>query len=49
VIHGFYDTCLKKEYGVAALGAAILSFAVFFWLYDRACRQERAPRSAVAG
>jgi RsiW-degrading membrane proteinase PrsW (M82 family) len=47
LIHGFYDTCLKKEYGVAALGSAILSFAVFFWLYDRACRQERSPRSAV--
>lgn len=48
VIHGFYDTCLKKEYGTAALGAAALSFAVFFWLYDRSCREERRPRSAVA-
>jgi len=48
VIHGFYDTCLKKEYGVAALGAAILSFAVFFWLYDRACREERKVRGVVA-
>jgi len=48
VIHGFYDTCLKKGHGVAALGAAILSFGVFFLLYDRACRQERSPRSAVS-
>jgi RsiW-degrading membrane proteinase PrsW (M82 family) len=48
VIHGFYDTCIKKAYGVAALSAALLSFGVFFWLYDRACRQERAVRSTVA-
>ena len=48
VIHGFYDTCLKKEYGTAALGSAILSFAIFFWLYDRACRAEHRFR-AVTG
>ena len=48
VIHGFYDTCLKKEYGAAALAAASFSFGVFFWLYDRACREERRLRPAAA-
>jgi hypothetical protein len=48
VIHGFYDTCLKKDYGVAALAAALLSFAFFFWLYDQACRQERRLRPSAA-
>jgi RsiW-degrading membrane proteinase PrsW (M82 family) len=48
VIHGFYDTCLKKEYGVAALAAALFSFALFFWLYDRACREERKSRGGAA-
>ena len=48
VIHGFYDTCLKKEYGATALGSAIFSFALFFWLYDRACRSERMIRPALS-
>jgi RsiW-degrading membrane proteinase PrsW (M82 family) len=49
IIHGFYDTVLKKEYGIAALGSGILSFALFFWLYDRACREEAArPSPALA-
>jgi len=48
VIHGFYDTCLKKDYGTAALAAALLSFGVFFWLYDRACREERRLRPSAA-
>jgi len=48
VIHGFYDTCLKKDYGIAALAAALLSFGVFFWLYDRACREERRLRPSPA-
>ena len=48
MIHGFYDTCLKKEYGVAALAAALFSFALFFLLYDRACREERKFRGGAA-
>lgn len=49
VLHGFYDTVLKKEYGIAALASGFFSFALFFWLYDRACRQEAArPAPAVA-
>lgn len=44
LLHGFYDTCLKKNFGVAALASAMLSFALFFWLYDRACREERTLR-----
>lgn len=48
VIHGFYDTCLKKDYGVAALTAAMFSFALFFWLYDQACRRERRLRPSAA-
>jgi len=48
VIHGFYDTCLKKNYRAAALASALLSFGVFFWLYDRACRRERTLRGGGA-
>ncbi len=48
VLHGFYDTVLKKGVGIAALASAILSFALFFWLYDRGCRQEAAQPAAAA-
>jgi RsiW-degrading membrane proteinase PrsW (M82 family) len=48
VLHGFYDTVLKKGVGLAALASAMLSFALFFWLYDRGCRQEAAQPSAAA-
>ena len=48
VIHGFYDTCLKKNYGAAALFSAIFSFALFFWLYDRACREEQVRNIQAA-
>jgi len=48
ILHGFYDTCLKKDQGIAALGSAILSFALFFWMYDRACREERSAGTATA-
>jgi RsiW-degrading membrane proteinase PrsW (M82 family) len=48
VLHGFYDTVLKKNLGIAALAIAIFSFALFFWLYDRACREERHPRPSSA-
>jgi RsiW-degrading membrane proteinase PrsW (M82 family) len=48
VLHGFYDTCLKKDYGIAALGSAVLSFALFFWMYDRACREEKELKAVAA-
>lgn len=40
VLHGFYDTFLKKEMEVAALLTALASFALFFLLYDRYRAQE---------
>ncbi|HVE39590.1 MAG TPA: PrsW family glutamic-type intramembrane protease [Planctomycetota bacterium] len=49
ILHGFYDTCLKKDHGIAALGSAVLSFALFFWMYDRACREEKAAKAILAG
>ena len=48
ILHGFYDTCLKKEHGIAALCCAVFSFALFFWMYDRACREEKSQRAASA-
>ena len=48
ILHGFYDTCLKKDHGIAALASAVLSFALFFWMYDWACRQEKAARTAAS-
>jgi RsiW-degrading membrane proteinase PrsW (M82 family) len=48
ILHGFYDTALKKEHGIAALAGAILSFAVFFWMYDRACRDEKDRHVSAA-
>jgi RsiW-degrading membrane proteinase PrsW (M82 family)/predicted RNA-binding Zn-ribbon protein involved in translation (DUF1610 family) len=48
LLHAFYDTCLKKEHGVASLVCALISFALFFFLYDRACRQEHEQRAAPA-
>ncbi len=48
VLHGFYDTCLKKHRDAAGLACALFSFALFFWLYDRACREERRLRASAA-
>ncbi len=45
-LHGLYDTLLKKEMSAMALGCAFASFALFFWLYDRAVRRE--PRLSAA-
>jgi RsiW-degrading membrane proteinase PrsW (M82 family) len=45
VIHGFYDTCLKKGYGAAGLASALFSFAIFFWLYDRSVLNRSGPRA----
>jgi RsiW-degrading membrane proteinase PrsW (M82 family) len=40
VLHGLYDTCLKREHEVVALLVGVASFAWFFWLSERARRQE---------
>jgi len=38
VLHGLYDTCLKQEHGVAALGVAIASFGWLTWQLEWAKR-----------
>ena len=48
VLHGLYDTLLKREMEVGALVAAVVSFALFFWLYDRAVREEAQVAPATA-
>lgn len=48
ILHAFYDTCLKKEVGVWSLVSAVASFALFFWMYDRACRRELSLRTEAA-
>ena len=48
ILHGFYDTVLKKELGLAALASGVFSFALFFMLYDWGCRKEAAQPSAAA-
>ncbi len=39
VLHGLYDTLLKKDYEVWALAIAAISFAWFAWLVARARRE----------
>jgi RsiW-degrading membrane proteinase PrsW (M82 family) len=48
VLHGLYDTLLKKGMEIPALLSAAASFALFFFLYERAIRDEAtlAPRAA---
>ncbi|HXX93448.1 MAG TPA: PrsW family glutamic-type intramembrane protease [Planctomycetota bacterium] len=49
VLHALYDTALKKEVEPVAIVTAIASFAWFFWLYERARKEEAAlARGAVA-
>jgi len=50
VLHGLYDTLLKREVEVGALLTAVASFALFFWLYERTVREEAqlAPSAAPA-
>jgi len=51
VLHGLYDTCLKQEHGVAALGVAIASFGWLTWQLEWANRNSdedeggRSPRT----
>ena len=40
VLHGLYDTLLKRHMEVLALLTAVASFALFFILYERAVRDE---------
>lgn len=42
VLHGLYDTLLKRDLDVGALITAVASFALFFWLYERTVRDEAA-------
>jgi RsiW-degrading membrane proteinase PrsW (M82 family) len=48
VLHGLYDTLLKKGYEFTALTTAAASFALFFWLYDRHTRRESSGALALA-
>ncbi|HLY75212.1 MAG TPA: PrsW family glutamic-type intramembrane protease [Planctomycetota bacterium] len=42
VLHALYDTSLKKENETLALLTAAVSFAAFFWLYERMKKDEPA-------
>lgn len=48
VLHGLYDTLLKRELEVMALLAAVASFGWFFWLYERSVRDEAQMDPAAA-
>jgi RsiW-degrading membrane proteinase PrsW (M82 family) len=48
VLHGLYDTLLKRGMEVGALLAAVASFALFFWLYERTVREESRLAPAAA-
>jgi len=49
VLHGFYDTALKKDHDVIALLTALVSLGAFFWLYERVKKDEPAmTRTAAA-
>jgi RsiW-degrading membrane proteinase PrsW (M82 family) len=43
VLHGLYDTCLKREMFVAALATALASFAWLFFLVELTRMQEESP------
>ncbi len=48
VLHGMYDTMLKKDMELSALGVAVASFFWFAWLVEsaRGLETERPPRRA---
>jgi RsiW-degrading membrane proteinase PrsW (M82 family) len=48
VLHGLYDTMLKREMEIGALVTAVASFALFFWLYERVVSDEVEAAPAVA-
>ncbi len=49
VLHGLYDTFLKRGMVFMALAAAAASLALFFWLYGRMCRDEILIIQAESG
>lgn len=48
VLHGLYDTLLKKEMNPLALGVAVVSFAWFAWQVESARQNEAAGASRAA-
>ena len=48
VLHGLYDTLLKKDMELAALGVAITSFFWFAWLVESARAEEDAGQTSRA-
>jgi hypothetical protein len=48
VLHGLYDTLLKKELDFWALGIAVVSFATFAVFVERLKRDDRALAPAEA-
>ncbi|MBI2930861.1 MAG: PrsW family intramembrane metalloprotease [Planctomycetes bacterium] len=40
ILHGLYDTLLKRDLGVPALAVAVVSFVWFFWLYEWGQRRQ---------
>jgi RsiW-degrading membrane proteinase PrsW (M82 family) len=48
LLHGLYDTLLKRNNEVFALLTALASFALFFWLYERSLRDETPFAPATA-
>jgi RsiW-degrading membrane proteinase PrsW (M82 family) len=53
VLHGLYDTMLKKEYNVSALGVALASFvylaAMVEWSWQKEIARFEATRRGEAG
>jgi len=48
LLHGLYDTCLKKDLIVLAVLVAIASFGWFGWQYDKARRTQARADQAFA-
>ncbi|HLG42432.1 MAG TPA: PrsW family glutamic-type intramembrane protease [Planctomycetota bacterium] len=46
VLHGLYDTFLKRDLEVGALLTALASFAVFYWLYESNLKAVTGPETA---
>ncbi|MCE9584740.1 MAG: hypothetical protein K8T20_19795, partial [Planctomycetes bacterium] len=48
VLHGLYDTLLKRDMEFPALLVAAASFGWFFWLHDRTMKEEARDEEAGA-
>jgi hypothetical protein len=46
ILHGLYDTFLKKDMNVLALLTALVSFAWFAWSVEKTRRTEETPKTA---